>query len=125
MTKAILRRLKFDNDTLGKVTKLVQFHDYRIPADPKRVRRAMNKIGEDLFPYYLEVRTADTLAQSEYMREEKLQNILGILHTYRNCCGNTRSCKIIGKNIFRITSKGIKKCQRIKTAKKAEDCFRF
>ena len=34
MTKAILRRLKFDNDTLGKVTKLVQFHDYRIPAEP-------------------------------------------------------------------------------------------
>ena len=30
MTKTILRRLKFDNDTLGKVTKLVQFHDYRI-----------------------------------------------------------------------------------------------
>lgn len=75
MTKAILRRLKFDNDTLGKVTKLVQFHDYRIPAEPKRVRRAMNKIGAELFPYYLEVRTADTLAQSEYLREEKLQNI--------------------------------------------------
>ena len=75
MTKSILRRLKFDNDTLGKVTKLVQYHDYRIPAEPKRVRKAMNKIGEDLFPYYLEVRTADTMAQSEYMREEKLQNI--------------------------------------------------
>ena len=75
MTKTILRRLKFDIDTLGKVTKLVQFHDYRIPAEPKRVRRAMNKIGEELFPYYLEVRTADTLAQSEYLREEKLQNI--------------------------------------------------
>ena len=75
MTKAILRRLKFDNDTLSKVTKLVQFHDYRIPAESKRVRRAMNKIGEELFPYYLEVRRADTLAQSEYLREEKLQNI--------------------------------------------------
>ena len=75
MTKAILRRLKFDNDTLSKVTKLVQFHDYRIPAESKRVRRAMNKNGEELFPYYLEVRRADTLAQSEYLREEKLQNI--------------------------------------------------
>ena len=75
MAKAILRRLKFDNDTLGKVTRLVQYHDYRIPAEPKRVRRAMNKIGEDLFPYYLEVRRADTMAQSEYLREEKLQNI--------------------------------------------------
>lgn len=75
MTKAILRRLKFDNDTIAKVMKLVQYHDYRIPAEPKSVRRAMNKIGEELFPYYLEVREADTLAQSDYMREEKLQNI--------------------------------------------------
>ena len=83
MTKSILRRLKFDNDTLGKVTKLVQYHDYRIPAEPKRVRKAMNKIGEDLFPYYLEVRTADTMAQSEYMREEKLQNIRDMEKCYQ------------------------------------------
>ena len=72
VAKKILKRLKFDNDTLGKVTKLVQYHDYRMPAQPKNVRRAMNKIGEELFPCYLEVRKADTMAQSEYMREEKL-----------------------------------------------------
>ncbi len=83
MTKNILKRLKFDNDTLHKVTKLVQFHDYRIPATAKSVRKLMNKIGEDLFPYYLEVRTADTLAQSEYLREEKLQNIEEITAIYR------------------------------------------
>ena len=28
VAKRILKRLKFDNDTLGKVTKLVQYHDY-------------------------------------------------------------------------------------------------
>ncbi len=84
MAKAILRRLKFDNDTLGKVVKLVQYHDYRIPAEPKRVRRAMNKIGEDLFPYYLEVRKADTMAQSEYLREEKLQNIREMESCYQD-----------------------------------------
>ena len=51
MTKQILRRLKFDNDTLHKVVNLVQYHDYRMPAEPKNVRRAMYKIGEELFPY--------------------------------------------------------------------------
>ena len=78
-----MKRLKFDNDTLGKVTKLVQYHDYRMPAQPKNVRRAMNKIGEELFPCYLEVRKADTMAQSEYMREEKLSNIAGIERCYK------------------------------------------
>lgn len=105
MTKEILRRLKFDNDTLGKVTKLVQYHDYRIPAEPKRVRRAMNKIGEELFSYYLEVRRADTLAQSEYMREEKLQNIQDMETCYleilkKKECVSLKNLAITGSDLI-------------------------
>lgn len=75
MAHDILRRLKFDNDTIRKVTGLIRFHDYRIAADSRSVRRAMNKIGEELFPLYEKVRRADTLAQSDYRREEKLKNL--------------------------------------------------
>jgi len=78
----ILRRLRFDNDTRDKVKKLVYYHDYRMPAKPINVRRAMNKIGKELFPIYLEVRRADTLAQSTYMQEEKLENIAEIEAIY-------------------------------------------
>lgn len=105
MTKSILRRLKFDNDTLGKVAKLVQYHDYRIPAESKRVRKAMNKIGEDLFPYYLEVRKADALAQSEYMRNEKLQNICDMETCYREIiekkqCVSLKDLAISGSDLI-------------------------
>ena len=105
MTKTILRRLKFDNDTLGKVTKLVQFHDYRIPAEPKRVRKAMNKIGEELFPFYLEVREADIMAQSEYMREEKLQNVREMEACYREIlekkeCVSLKTLAISGSDLI-------------------------
>ena len=105
MTKNILRRLKFDNDTLGKVTKLVQFHDYRIPAEPKNVRRAMNKIGEELFPLYLEVREADTMAQSEYLREEKLQNIREMEQCYQEIlakkeCVSLKTLAISGSDLI-------------------------
>ena len=105
MTKSIFRRLKFDNDTLGKVTKLVQFHDYRIPAEPKNVRRAMNKIGEELFPFYLEVREADTLAQSEYLREEKLQNIREMEQCYQEIlakkeCVSLKTLAISGSDLI-------------------------
>ena len=105
MTKAILRRLKFDNDTIGKVMKLVQYHDYRIPAEPKRVRRAMNKIGEDLFPLYLEVREADTLAQSEYKRKEKLQNIHDTEYCYREIvqrkeCVSLKDLAVTGSDLI-------------------------
>ena len=49
IAKTVLKRLKFDNDTLHKVTRLVLNHDYRMPAKAKNVRRAMNQIGEDIF----------------------------------------------------------------------------
>ena len=105
MAKQILRRLKFDNDTINKVAKLVQYHDYRMPAQPKNVRRAMNKIGEDLFPYYLEVRTADTLAQSEYMREDKLRNIAQTRACYEEIlskgeCVSLKTLAITGSDLI-------------------------
>ena len=52
----MLKRLKFDNDTLRKVSHLVYYHDYRMPAKEKNVRQAMAKIGTELFSCYLEVR---------------------------------------------------------------------
>lgn len=69
------KKAKFDNDTIRKVTKVVRYHDLRMPATAKSVRRAMNQIGEELFPYYMEVRRADVLAQSMYQREEKIENL--------------------------------------------------
>jgi tRNA nucleotidyltransferase (CCA-adding enzyme) len=43
----------------------------------------MNLIGTELFPAYLEVQRADTLAQSLYMREEKLANLDGKYACYQ------------------------------------------
>ena len=105
MTKQILRRLKFDNDTMNKVVRLVQYHDYRMPAEPKNVRRAMNKIGEDLFPYYLEVRMADTLAQSEYLQEEKIQNIQDVRICYEEIlekkeCVSLKTLAVTGSDLI-------------------------
>ena len=48
----------------------------------RSVRRAVNRIGEDLFPMYLEVQEADMLAQSEYRREEKSARLKGVAECY-------------------------------------------
>lgn len=105
LAKQILRRLKFDNDTLHKVSKLVFYHDLRIPATPRSVRRAMSRMGEELFPYYLLIRKADTLAQSEYQREEKLQNIEEIRTLYedvmsRKECVTLKNLAISGSDLI-------------------------
>lgn len=77
MARGIMQRLKFDNDTMNRVCRLVLYHDYcngTVP-DMRTVRRAVNKIGEDIFPMLLEVVRADIMAQSDYFRQEKLENV--------------------------------------------------
>ena len=72
--REILRRLKFDNETIGRVENLVEFHDER-PATVRAVRRAAVRMGESAFPDIFEVKRADTLAQSEFLRQAKMENI--------------------------------------------------
>lgn len=88
IAKTVMKRLKFDNDTIRKVTKLVAYHDYRMEPTGVNVRRAMHEIGVELFPYYLAVRLADTKAQSSYERRGKLENIIQIRELYRNALRN-------------------------------------
>ncbi len=105
IAREILRRLKFDNATLHSVEKLVYYHDYRMPVTEKNVRRAMNKIGKDLFPLYLEVRRADVLAQSIYQREEKLADIDGAEDLYQKIvaagqCVALKDLAVTGKDLI-------------------------
>lgn len=105
IAKQILRRLKFDNDTMKKVVRLVLYHDYRMPAEERAVRRAMNKIGEDIFPYYMEVRRADVLAQSMYKRKEKLDNLDEIERIYKEIvekgqCVSLKDLAVTGKDLI-------------------------
>lgn len=77
MAVKILRRLKFDNDTIQMVRRLVLYHDYGNNAEPDQriVRRAVNRIGEDAFPALFAVKRADILAQSSYQKKEKLERL--------------------------------------------------
>ncbi len=86
IAKDVLRRLKFDNDTLEKVVKLVRYHDQEIGLTASGVRRAVNRIGEDIFPMLFAVRYADIQAQSNYMREEKLEKLVQLRELYDGIC---------------------------------------
>ena len=86
MTMQILRRLKFDNDTIRKVTKIVLCHDQEVGASPAGVRRSVNRIGEDIFRMLFDVKRADILAQSDYLREEKLARLAYIYDLYDEIC---------------------------------------
>lgn len=105
MAKEILRRLKFDNDTTEKVCRLIRWHDARPLPEMKQVRRAVNRIGEDIFPLYLEVQRADMLAQSGYKRSEKEARLDGVTLCYQkileeNQCVSLKQLAVKGKDLI-------------------------
>lgn len=104
---AILRRLKFDNDTISKVKKYVKYHDYKIEPRPRAVRRALNKIGKEYFEQILELKQADMLAQSTYQREEKEENLRQVRALYEEIlrkeeCVALKELALTGKDLMEL-----------------------
>ena len=105
IAKEIMRRWKLDNDTIHKVSHLVKWHGHRPPAEIKAVRRALNKIGKDFFPWYLEVQMADTMSKSTYKLEEKLERLRGVEVCYEEIlkkeqCVSLKELAVTGKDLL-------------------------
>jgi len=106
LTRQICKRLKFDNDTMGKVLKLVENHDLDIECDDKHVRRVMNRLGTDMYPLLMKVKRADFMAQSQYRREEKEREINQLTAIYdgiigRNECVTIKDLALTGGDLIR------------------------
>ncbi len=104
---AILRRLKFDNDTINKVKKYVKYHDDRIEATPRAVRRAVHRIGKEAFTEVLELKEADMLAQSMYQRKEKEENLAAVRTLYQEIlqkeeCVSLKELALTGKDLMAL-----------------------
>lgn len=104
--QSIMRRLKFDNKSIYYVTNLVRYHDLKIEPTRKSVRRAVNKIGEDIFPLLFEVRRADMLAQSTYQRKEKEQRLAELKELYQEIllnreCVSLKQLAVTGSDLIR------------------------
>ena len=107
MAKKILRRLKFDNKTIDICCTLVREHDDRPVITQSNVRRAMSRIGVDLFPLLFEVKRADMLGQSLYKRDEKMAYIDEYERVYndilaQNQCVSKKDMKINGKDLIAL-----------------------
>ena len=105
IAKTILRRLKYDNDTYRKVTTLVRYHDLRMRLTEPAVRKAIVRVGEDLFPLYLEIQHADTMAQSLFQRDDKLAYTAELRRIYnrimfRGDCLNLKDLAVNGSDII-------------------------
>ncbi len=109
ITKGILKRLRFDNDTISMVSRLVAYHDFGTGSEPnmKMLRRGMNRMGEDIFPALFDVKRGDILAQSMYKREEKLENLSKLQDFYQkildqNQCVSLKTLAVTGSDLIAI-----------------------
>ena len=101
-----LRRLKSDNKTIEKVCKLVKYHDVR-PYVNKSIRRYIANVGMDMFEEMLDLKRADTKAQSPAYLKETLEYIEFLENMYRaekekNNDFTLRTLKINGEDMKRM-----------------------
>ena len=107
MAEEILRRLKFDNVTIGRVKRLVLWHDYGMGQVPslRSFRKSLSKMGADLFEDYTYIKRSDTLAQSDYQKEEKISNLEALKQHYKTVmeqkqCLSLKDLAIGGKDLI-------------------------
>jgi tRNA nucleotidyltransferase (CCA-adding enzyme) len=103
--RTILKRLKFDNDTIDSVVHLVRWHDYRFVLTPAGMRKAVSKIGRDYIKLIFEVNRADTSAKNPKYIKEKYDRLEQARELYqeledRGECVSLKELKINGKDLI-------------------------
>lgn len=85
MACKILKRLRFDNETIDRVSTLVLYHDYgnSVSATPAFTRKLIHKVKLENFPLLLEVKNADVRAQSEFQQQMKLDKLEMLRASYQ------------------------------------------
>lgn len=105
LAKKILKRLKFDNETLNKVYRLVLNHSLYPEATPEGVRRGIYQLGEDLFGDFLEVKQADIMGQNPAVQEKKLIYLQQVRDLYkeilqRGDCLSLKTLAVTGNDLI-------------------------
>ena len=110
MAKDILKRLKFDNDTINKCMVYIKYHDDRPELNERSIRRAINRVGLEQFPNLFAVKRADILGQSMYHRAEKLAYVDSYEALYNEIiekaqCVQKKDLAISGKDLIAMGMK--------------------
>lgn len=110
LAKAVLRRLKFDNDTIAKVSRTVLYHDHKMALTAKSVRRGIHKVGEDIFPNLFPVKQADICAQSDFRRREKEEELAALRRIYEEIqekkqCVSLKELAVDGSDLIALGMK--------------------
>lgn len=78
MAREILKRLCLPSSFIDEVCILIQYHDERFKPEPVSLKRFLKILGKDTMEKLILIQRADIMAQSQYLREEKLMNLAAV-----------------------------------------------
>jgi tRNA nucleotidyltransferase (CCA-adding enzyme) len=107
MTTEILKRLRFPHDEIEEITTLIRWHDIRLHPSPAEIKTALRDLGADRLRKIYKIQRADTLAQSMYLREEKLANLAAVAQMTEQIlkdgeCYNLRMLAVNGSDLLHM-----------------------
>ena len=114
ITKEVLSRLRFDNETIRRIELLVEWHDIPLSAEKKRVKRLMQRFSDADILRLLEIKRCDRLAHATDYREipPELALIPSVIDEIRaeDACLSLRTLAIDGDDLMEL---GIPKGKQI------------
>jgi tRNA nucleotidyltransferase (CCA-adding enzyme) len=107
---AIMRRLKFDNETRMRVMKLIVHHNSTINANARAVKRYLNRLGEETLRQLLQLQRADIMGRApEYRaRIQKIESAEAIMEQViaKNSCFSRKNLAVNGKDMIILGLEG-------------------
>lgn len=107
IAESVMKRLKYSNELIDAVKTLILFHDVQLSDNKKQIKRLMSKIGKNNLELLLKVQFADVMAQSNYKKEEKLNNLTLAKETFQqiiedNECFTLKDLAINGHDLLHL-----------------------
>ena len=88
MAVSVLQRLKYDNDTIRRVRKLVRYHDERPELTYPSVRRFISQVGVSNLDNLIRLKYADLYAHARYLWDDKLYQVEKFNEMYQTIRSN-------------------------------------
>ncbi len=107
----ILKRFAFPSDFINKVKLLIKYHDKRFEKPRPHIKKLLSELTEDDFKKLLIIQRCDIMAQSEYMKTDKLSHLATVESEFlniikENSCVKLNDLAVNGNDILSLGIKG-------------------
>jgi len=99
LAEEFLTKYKFSNFNKDKILRLVKFHDLEILPEKKYVKRAINKVGDDIFLDLCALKRADCLSQNLKLTASRLSYIDELERLYSEIKENKEGISLKDLNV--------------------------